>query len=683
MAVREIGARITADSTQFQKEMSAVNSNLSGIKAEMKAVTAEFDGNSNSAAALTAQNKLLAEQQQQTKVKVDALRSAYDEVAATLPGLAAAAEKAAAEFGVNSKEATAAQKAYNGAQVQADKLAKQLSNARADYAKATSALKENNAALNAHGPLYARVASSVSRGRIALQNWVEGVRDSAAQTPVLGDAMKLAEVGAKAAGTALQAAGSAAKGAGKLFVEGSEIVAKGTAAMATGALVATGALATLGVSGLKTLTQYAVEAANAKDDKGKPVYSQYADLADNLTALDAATSRAKAALGGVLLPMLQGLSAEGTQYLTDFSAAMEAAEGDTEKMGQVMGEYVAKGVDLISAHLPEYISMGKQLLTSLGSGVQKNLPEILSGTEEIMLTMLDGLRESAPMLGSAGLEIVMMLLDFILSSAPELLPAGLDLITQVIEGLSEAGPDLNAAAMEIVTALLGYLIANGPELLTAGVQLLTQVISGISADIPQLIPVAITAVQTLLSSLISNAPQLLLAALQLILALVSGLLENIPQLLEAGKELILQLLSALLGSADDLVSVGSEAVNKIKEGFSNAWDALVSFATGLWEGLKSIFSGGIDVDIRGNASGLGGGSVGQYATGLDYVPYDNFPAYLHKGEAVLTATEAAAWRHGQGAGNVVNLAVYAQDLSDSQIAYLVRVINEELGKDVA
>ena len=41
-----------------------------------------------------------------------------------------------------------------------------------------------------------------------------------------------------------------------------------------------------------------------------------------------------------------------------------------------------------------------------------------------------------------------------------------------------------------------------------------------------------------------------------------------------------------------------------------------------------------------------------FATGLDYVPYNEFPALLHEGEAVLTKAEAAQWRSGETAQSV-------------------------------
>ena len=46
-----------------------------------------------------------------------------------------------------------------------------------------------------------------------------------------------------------------------------------------------------------------------------------------------------------------------------------------------------------------------------------------------------------------------------------------------------------------------------------------------------------------------------------------------------------------------------------------------------------------------------GGDLPGHAVGFDYVPYDNYVARLHEGEAVLTKSEADRWRSGEGRGN--------------------------------
>lgn len=72
-----------------------------------------------------------------------------------------------------------------------------------------------------------------------------------------------------------------------------------------------------------------------------------------------------------------------------------------------------------------------------------------------------------------------------------------------------------------------------------------------------------------------------------------------------------------------------------------------------------------NLDVFG---GLDGGGIsfkftpdGTFAKGTDYIPFDNYLAYLHEGEAVLTAEEAALWRNFKNGGaNLRNSIDYGQ-----------------------
>ena len=120
-------------------------------------------------------------------------------------------------------------------------------------------------------------------------------------------------------------------------------------------------------------------------------------------------------------------------------------------------------------------------------------------------------------------------------------------------------------------------------------------------------------------------------------------------------------------------TVGQNAVEGIKGGIAAVWGGLVSFVQGLWDGIKSIFVINAS-DVKNNT-----GSDGSHAGGMDYVPYNDYVANLHRGEMVLTADEADSYRRGKGSSNGFTLTqnIYAAkqtpvELAASTAAYFQR-----------
>ena len=74
-------------------------------------------------------------------------------------------------------------------------------------------------------------------------------------------------------------------------------------------------------------------------------------------------------------------------------------------------------------------------------------------------------------------------------------------------------------------------------------------------------------------------------------------------------------------------------------------------AASAWGGIAAGIQQAIGKTQEYLALSGGGRSAPGFATGLDYVPYNNYAARLHEVEAVLTKAEATAWRRGDGAAS--------------------------------
>lgn len=95
-------------------------------------------------------------------------------------------------------------------------------------------------------------------------------------------------------------------------------------------------------------------------------------------------------------------------------------------------------------------------------------------------------------------------------------------------------------------------------------------------------------------------------------------------------------------------------------------DGLLAKAPGLGaavsrlEGILSRLGVGAGLGVGVGAGRTGSlAGVPKLATGLSYVPYNEFPALLHEGEAVLTKAQAALWRAGWSEGRAAAPAVPA------------------------
>lgn len=130
------------------------------------------------------------------------------------------------------------------------------------------------------------------------------------------------------------------------------------------------------------------------------------------------------------------------------------------------------------------------------------------------------------------------------------------------------------------------------------------------------------------------------------------------KMFEIGYELIVQLGDGIAAAFAEMFPEASEwiednIISPMSDKGNDMYEAGKNMLNSWWNGAKSLLPT-IESwwenwqltpkDVPGTGSGEEGTP---HKTGLDYVPYDEYPAILHKGEAVLTATEAAVWRAGQ------------------------------------
>lgn len=171
-------------------------------------------------------------------------------------------------------------------------------------------------------------------------------------------------------------------------------------------------------------------------------------------------------------------------------------------------------------------------------------------------------------------------------------------------------------------------------------------------------------VASLVSSWWNGIDDVVSAACKVVFSLAEGDTEAAKEQIAAWWDIVVTLTESLLTIGFDIIE---PVVSDVQEALKAWWDDVlrglgfaVEVGANVHTGESGVSHGGAGLRFGDTTSeptvwegenGAYGPALPSHATGLSWVPHDDYVARLHVGEAVLTRQEAAEWRNGGGTSN--------------------------------
>ena len=357
--------------------------------------------------------------------------------------------------------------------------------------------------------------------------------------------------------------------------------------------------------------------------------------------------------------------AELAPLLNSGADGIDQLKQEAVDLGAVISnETVAAGAsfgDIIDKIKTSAGGMFNNLMTSLYPIIQQFMELILNN----MPTIQNLIQQIAPVVAS----LLQQILPPFMQLASSLLPIIVNLINTLLPPITQIIQAILPVIVQLINMLLPPIIQIVNMILPLLINLITPLLPLLQPLLQLLQPFI-----DLLVMLLQPLTELLNMILPPLITLFSTITQYVLPPLQVAFTVVANILSSVFSGAIDNIK---QKISLLKDSFKNIIDFVKNVFTGNWkaaweniknifkniaEGLGNIFKRPINfiIDIINGfikginkiklpdwVPGLGGKGINiplikKLRVGIYYVPYDEMPALLHKGERVLTAEENKA-----------------------------------------
>lgn len=360
---------------------------------------------------------------------------------------------------------------------------------------------------------------------------------------------------------------------------------------------------------------------------------------------------------------LNAAQGKATNYTIDSYADVVSAIHDVQNAMGITGTTAKEASTTIQGSINATKSAWSNLVTGIADD-NANFEQLISNFVDSATTAASNIIPRIEVALNGAAKLIESLVPPIMAELPSLIETVL--------------PQLAQSAVNIVQTLVTGISANAAQLIDSAIQIITVLCNGIYQMLPTVAQSALEIVLTMVSKLNENLPQMLDTAGQMLIAFVKGVSEHLPDVMLAAASIVETLLTYFVQHLPDIVTgamqMGDAVIDGIIDGISAAWNSLVSWFNGLWDSLFGNRSVNVDV----NSSG----SNHSHAGGLDYVPYNDYVANLHRGEMVLTAREAKNYRNGGKTGGDMVFQISINGMQFTSVSDMAHALANDISHEL-